>query len=148
MISLSELQFFSIINEVFGTVIQDYGFEIYEENKNLIIARKGDIDVIFRLESVNLSYYFSLEIRLSGKLGKNATSDPSYRHLGVAAIARCLDPNYTRPVKKANTEDDLREIAEGHKEELLKYCKSILLGDVSSWQKIVECLNSTRSNSL
>lgn len=148
MITFAEHQFFLVINEIFGSIIQDYGFEIYEENKNLVIARKGDIDLIFRLETVYLSHYFSLEIKLSGKLGKNATSDPSYRHLGVAAIAKCLDPNYTRPVKKANTEDDLREIAEGHKEELLKYCKSILLGDVSSWQKIVECLNSTRSNSL
>jgi len=95
-----------------------------------------------------MSHYFSLEIRLSGKLGKKATSDPSYRHLGVAAIAKCLDPSYVRPVRKATNywaEEDLREIAEGHKEELLKYCGAILLGDVSSWQEVVDCLAKTKA---
>ena len=88
-----------------------------------------------RLERAYLAYYFSLEIELSGELGKQAASDPTYRHLGVSAIAKCLDPNYDRPVRKATNyraEEDLREIAEGHKEDLLKYCGDILSGDVSS----------------
>lgn len=140
MISLSEHQFFSLIIDVFDTVIRKYGLEIHEESKNLVVATKGSIELIFRLEPTYLAYYFSLEIRLVGELGERATSNSLYRHLGVAAIARCLDPNYDRPVKEIQTEQNLREIAEGHREELLKYCENILLGDVSSWQTVVNCL--------
>jgi hypothetical protein len=140
MTSLSEHQFFLMIKEIFDPVIQNYGFELNEENENLVIATKGDIQIIFRLESAYLTYYFSLEIKLSGELGRKATPDSSYRHLGVAAIAQCLDQNYSRPIKKARNEDDLKEIAGRHKEELIRYCERILLGDVASWQYVVDCL--------
>lgn len=138
--SISEHQFFLIIKKIFDPVIQSYGFEIVKKNNNLIVAAKGDIELIFRLESAPMSYYFSLEIKLTGELGKKATPDSSYRHLGVAAIAQCLDEDYDRPVKEARNEEDLIEVAEGHKEELVKYCENILLGDVSSWQDVVDCL--------
>jgi len=145
MVSLSKHQFFLTINEIFDSVIRDYGFEIYEENERLVIAKKDGCELIFRLEA---ALYCSLGIKLSGELAQKATSDPYYRYreLGVSAIAKCLDPSYKRPFKRTETEEDLKDVLERHKEELLKYCRNILLGDVSSWQRVVDCLNRTRIN--
>ena len=145
MVTLSKHQFFRTIEEIYESIFRDYGFEMYEENDNLVIARKPDCELVFRLER---ALYCSLGIKLSGQLAQKATSDPYYRfrELGVSAIAKCLDPNYKRPFKRTETLEDLQAVLEGHKEELLKYCGNILLGDVSSWQQVVDCLNITRIN--
>lgn len=145
MVILSKHQFFLTIQEIYESVFRDYGFEIHEEKDNLVIATKPDCELIFRLER---ALYCSLGIKLSGQLAQKATSDPYYRYreLGVSAIAKCLDPYYKRPFKRTETEEDLKDVLEGHKEELLKYCKNILLGDVSSWQQVVDCLNITRGD--
>lgn len=135
------IRFLHLVVEVFDAVIRDHGFEIYEESEGLVIARRGDIELVFRLESTRLFYYFSLEINLNGKLGEKATLDPAYRHLGVTAIAKCMDPNYKISLKAAQTENELKEMMEIQKEELLNFCKDILLGDVSMWLGIVDCLN-------
>jgi hypothetical protein len=137
----SNIQFTKLIYEVFSSTLQDYDLNVIEEHKNLVIAKKGDVDLIFRLEAAPLFYYFGLEIKLSGELGEKATSDVSLRHLSVDVIANCLDANYKPYPKAAQTEEDLRARLERDKKELLeKYCKSILLGDVSFWPRVVSCL--------
>jgi hypothetical protein len=139
---LQHEQFSRLINEVFSSVIDRHGFKLRSEKEYLLIARKGDIELLFRLEIGYQSHYFSLEIRLSGELGERATSDSRYRHLGVSAIAKCFEPNYQESDKGAETEEMLREMMELQKEELLKYCEDILAGDVSSWSKVVDCLKT------
>jgi hypothetical protein len=138
------IHFLKPIIDVFDSVFRDYGFKIYEENLDLVIAKKGDIELLFRLEATKMFYYFSLEIKLLGGLGEQATSDPSYRHLGVTAIAKCINPNYKISLKAAQTETELKEMMEIQKEELLDYCKGILLGDVSIWQRVVYSLNAKK----
>ena len=90
----TNIQFLTLIHEVFDSTMRDYELTVHETSEDLVIAQKGDLDLIFRLEATRLFYYFSLEIKLSGKLGEKATTDSSYRHLGVTAIAKCLDLNY------------------------------------------------------
>jgi hypothetical protein len=142
----TKTHFLNLVHQVFDPVFDKYGFTIEDEAKWLepetaIFAQKGDIKLGFRLGVINHVYYFSLEIHLSGALGEKATSDPEARGLGVAAIARCLDPNYKINLKDSRSEDELREKMESDRGELVKYCEDILLGDVSNWQKVVDCLN-------
>jgi hypothetical protein len=111
-----------------------------------VIANRGNIEIVFRLEATRLFYYFSLEIRLSGELGEKATSDPFYRDLGVATIAKCLDPNYELLLKKPQTTDELRNVLERNKKDLLNYCGRILLGDVSIWEIVVQCVKEEGKN--
>ncbi len=132
---------FKLISDVFGSFLLEYKFEIYEESRKMIIARKGDIELLFRLEETYLFYDVSVEIRLSGKTGESATSNPSCRHLGIDAIAKCVNPDHKMFLKKAQTENELREILDVNKEVLLKYCKDILSGDISMWQNIANCLS-------
>jgi len=141
------IRFLNLVHQVFDPVCTKYGFIIQEEEKwiqpeKAVFARKGDIELEFRLGSSSLFWDFSLEIKLSGALGEKATSDPKYRGLGVAAIAGCLDPNYKKNLKAPQTEDELRRKMESDKDELLKYCEDILLGNVSNWQKVVDCLKA------
>ena len=144
---LQHKQFSSLINEVFSSVIDRHKFELRSEDEYLLIAQKGDIELLFRLEVGYQSYYFSLEIRLSGELGERATPDSRYRHLGVTAIARCFELNYQGFANGAETEEMLKEMMETQKEALLQYCEDILVGDVSSWFKVVDCLRKKRENS-
>jgi hypothetical protein len=139
------IQFLKLIHEIFDPVFLKYGFAIQEEElwiqpEETVFARKGDIELQFRLGSSQLFWYFSTGIKLSGKLADEATSDPSYHGLEFTAIAECLDPSYRRNLKAAQTEAELREQMERDKMELLKYCDNILLDDVSNWQKVVDCL--------
>jgi hypothetical protein len=77
---------------------------------------------------------------LSGELGERATADPKYRSLGVSVIAECLDPEY-KPARNApQTKDEVKQTFENQRDDLLKYCKSILSGDVSIWPVVVKCL--------
>jgi hypothetical protein len=135
---------YSLVDEIFNPAIKEYGYVFNEEEKNLIVAKKGDCKVIVRLEH---GLYCSLEIHLSGELGERATEDPYYRDLGVAAIAICLDPSSRRFFKKTKTVDDLREVLEIQKNELLKYCSEILAGDVSIWSQVVNCIKEKSKKS-
>jgi len=137
---LQGTHYFELIDEVFKSVTGPQGFEIRKENEKLFIARKGDLELLFRLEVGYQAYYFSLEIRLLGRLGERATTDSHYRHLGVTAIAKCYDPNHKMSAEAADTTEKLQKMMETQKEELLKYCADILAGDVSSWSRIVDCL--------
>ena len=141
----ADIPFLKLIHDVFDEVFVKYGFIIQEEEKwtqpeTAILARKGDIELAFRLWSSLLFWYFSLEISLLGKLGEEATSDLKYRSLGLESIAECLDTNYKINIKAAQTEEELRERMKSDKEELIKYCEDILMGDVSNWKKTVDCL--------
>jgi len=140
------VSFSKLVDDVFNSVIHDYHLNCREENTRLLIASKEELELVFRLEAIPLFYYFSLELKLSGNLAEQATSDTYYRGrgLGVSAIAQCLDINYKPSIKGAQTESELRELLETGRDELLKYCKDILLGDVSSWQVVVECLKKKR----
>jgi hypothetical protein len=133
-----------IIKEVFDSVFKDYGFELKNEaiwdgrGENVITASKGDIDLNFYLGTSPMFYYCSVGIKLSGDIAEKATSHVKYRSMGVSAIAKELDPNYKRPSKGAQTKEEVKELFEAEKADLLKYCKDILLGDVSSWSRIAD----------
>jgi hypothetical protein len=138
------IQFANLIYEIFGPTLHAIEFQVREQNKYLVVFHKGDIELIFRLEPSHLFYDNSIEIRLSGKLAKEATPDSHYRHLGLTTIAECLDADYKMRLKKAQTEEELREILLMDKGVLLNYGKSVLAGDVSSWQLIVDCLKKRK----
>ena len=146
MISLSEHQFFWRVNNIFGSILQNYGFEIREEGNKLVVAQRGDIELIFLVEVSYLEYFFSLAIKISGELGRKATTDVDNRNrrLDIITIAHCLNPNYEFTPKKIRTEEDLAEVMEDRKEVLIKYCKDMLLGDVSLWQDVVDCWTERR----
>jgi hypothetical protein len=133
-----------IIKEVFDSIFRDYGFELKSEaiwdgrGENVITASKGDMDLNFYLGTSPMYYYCSVGIKLSGYTAEKATSHVKYRSMGVSAIAKGLDPNYKRPPKGAQTKEEVKELFETEKSDLLKYCKDILLGDVSSWSRIAE----------
>jgi len=147
MFRLQDRQFSKLVHEVFGSTIQNLGFELHEENENLLLARKGDIQLIFRLEVAYHTYLFSLEIKLLGKLGEQATSDSYYRHLSVTAIAKYFDTEYKISIKGSSTEEELKEMMETQKGELLEYCKPIIEGDISLWLKIADVLIKQAENS-
>jgi hypothetical protein len=135
-----------VIKEGFDSVFRDYGFELQGDlvlsggGENIITASKGGIDLLFYLGASPLFYYCNISIKLSGDIAEKATSNLGYRHLSVSSVARCLDPNYKRPSKGAQTKEEVIGLFEIEKEDLLKYCKDILLGDVSFWSSIVACM--------
>lgn len=145
-----DIPFLKIIEETFGSVFEDYGFELQDEavwtgmGEYTITARKADIELNFYLGVSQLSYYCSAGIRLSGELGKRATTDSKYRNMGVSTIAKCLDPEYKPLRKSPQTSEEVRQKFENRKEDLLKYCKDILSGDVSTWQAVVNCLREKK----
>lgn len=139
-----DIPFYSIIKETFGPVFEEYGFELQQDEavwtgmgEYVITAKKTDIELNFYLGLSQLFYYCSVGIRLSGELGKKATSDPKYRGIGVSTIAECLDPEYKLSRKNPQTSEEVRKEFSSRKEDLLKYCKDILSGDVSVWPAII-----------
>ena len=147
MFGLQDKKFSRLVHEIFGSTIQKLGFELHEENEKLLFARKGDIQLIFRLEVAYHTYLFSLEIKLLGELGEQATSDSYYRQLSVTTIASYSDPEYKISLKGSSTEDDLKAMMKIQKGEMLKYCKSIIEGDISLWSKIADVLIKQAENS-
>ena len=147
MFGLQDRQFSQFVHEVFGSTIQDLGFEFQEENENLLFGRKGDIQLIFRLEVAYHIYLFSIEIKLLGKLGEHAAAASYYRQLSVTTIAQYSDPEYKISLKGSSTEEELKEMMETQKVELLKYCKTIIDGDISLWSKIADVLIKQAENS-
>ncbi len=143
-----DLQFLQSIKEIFDPVFKDYGFELQGESvwnghgEYLVIATHGDITLDFYLTVIPLSSvrYCSLGIKLSGKLAKKATANKHYHSVDVMVIAKVLDPDFQHPSMEIRTGQELKEILQKEKECLLKYCKDILSGDVSKWQKVVKYL--------
>ena len=145
-----DIPFLTIIQETFGSVFEDYGFELQGEavwtgmGEYIITARKDDIELNFYLGISPLFYYCSVGIKLSGELGERATTDPKFRDLGVIVIAECLDPEYKLSRKSPQTSEEVKQDFENRKEDLLKYCKDILSGDVSIWSTVVKCLKEKK----
>jgi hypothetical protein len=145
-----DIPFLEIIKETFGPVFEEYGFELQDEvvwtgmGEYIITARKTDIELNFYLGVSQLFYYCSAGIKLSGKLGNQATNDSKYRNLGVIAIAECLDPEYKLSRKNPQTSEEVKKQFENRKEDLLQYCHDILSCDVSIWSTVVKCLKKKR----
>ena len=145
-----DIPFLTIIQETFGSVFEDYGFEPQGEavwtgmGEYIITARKDDIELNFYLGISQLFYYCSIGIKLSGTVGERATPDPKFCNLGVIVIAECLDPDYKLSRKSPQTSEEVKLDFENRKEDLLKYCKDILSGDVSIWSTVVDCLKEKK----
>ena len=141
-----DIPFLTIIQETFGSVFEDYGFELQGEaiwtgmGEYIITAKKGDIALNFYLGMSQLFYYCSVGIELSGDVGERATIDPEFRDIGISVIAECLDPEYKISRKNPQTSEEVKQDFKNRKEDLLKYCKDILSGDVSIWPTVVKCL--------
>ena len=145
-----DVLFLPIIKETFGSIFEEYGFELQDEvvwtgmGEYIITARKTDIDLNFYLGGSQLFYSCSVGISLSGKLGKRATANSKYRKMGISTIAKCLDPEYKSSRKSPQTSEEVKQQFENRKEDLLKYCKDVLSGDVSSWPTVVKCLRKKK----
>ena len=142
------IPFRSIIEDIYNAVFKDYGFELQDEvvwdgrGEYSLTAQKHNIELVFYLGMSPLFYHCDVWIKLSGKLGEKATSDPKYRRLGVMVIAKCLDPEYTSSRKKSQTKEEVKQKFESRKKDLLTYCKGVLSGDVSTWPIVVNCLKN------
>jgi hypothetical protein len=145
-----DIPFLTIIQETFGSVFEKYSFELQGEAKwsgmgeYILTAKKDDIELNFYLGVSQLFYYCSVGIRVSGKVGEKATTDPKFRNMGVSVIAKCLDPDYKPSTKSPQTSEEVKQDFENRKEDLLKYCKDILSGDVSIWKTVVKCLKEKK----
>ena len=141
-----DIPFLSIIKETFGSVFEAYGFDFHGEaiwtgkGEYILTAKKSDIELNFYLGTSRLFYYCSVGIQMSGALGEKATTDPKFRNIGVSVIAECLDPEYKLSRKSPQTSEEVKRDFENRKEDLLKYCKDILSGDVSIWPTVVNRL--------
>ena len=144
-----DISFSRIVYEVFDPIIKEYDLANHQKSDQLIVFSKDNIQLLCRLEAIPLFYYFSLEIRLLGELAHQVASeaDSKYHHLGVSTIAGCLDPAYKSPLRGAQTEDELRELVTTARDELQKYCRDILLYDVSSWHKVIRRLEENKEDS-
>jgi len=140
------IDFLPIVKEVFSSVFSEYGFAlINEENwdghgENKITASKGDIEINFYLGISRLFYYCSAGIKLSGEIGEKATPHVKYRSMGISAIAKGIDPNYKSNNRAAQTAEEVKKAFEAERDDMIKYCKDILLGDVSSWTPVAHQL--------
>jgi hypothetical protein len=145
-----DIPFLEIVKETFSSVFEDYGFELQDKaiwtgtGEYIITARKTDIELNFYLGMSRLFYHCSVGIKLSGKLGKRATTDPKYRNMGVTTIAECLDPEHKLSRKSPQTSEEVKTEFGNRKEDLLMYCSDILSGDVSIWITVVKCLKKKR----
>jgi len=106
----TDLQFVESIKEIFGSVFQDYGFELQGEpswdghGEYFVTAKQDDIALSFYLSIIPRSpdCYCTLAVALSGKLAqkvnsKNRNADTNF---DVMSIAEALDPDYMRPQGK------------------------------------------------
>lgn len=139
MLKDSGLKLLLAVQEIFAPVFEECGFELQPgegkiEYQTSVVAKKGDIELAFYLEVTYKFYLCSIGIRLTGELGEKVSSDARYREIGASVIAEQLNPGYKSPTKHIRTKDDLYRTLETDKAELLKYCKDILMGDITSWQ--------------
>ena len=125
------------IFEVFAFVRDKYGFRFDTINDYLIVARKGDMNLYFIFDKGIL---FSVEIEVTGKLGELAIKNPKYRRLGASTMAECINDKYKLKVKHIRNENDLLSEMEEEARVLKEYCGNILDGDVSDWERVVNCL--------
>ncbi len=140
------IDFVSIIKEVFSSVFNDYGFVLNDKaswdgrGENTIKASKGDVDINFYIGVSQLFYYCSAGIKLSGETGEKATPHVKYRSMGISAIAKGMDSNYKSSNRAAQTAEEVKKAFEAERDDMVRYCKNILLGDVSSWTPVAHQL--------
>ena len=140
------IDFLSIVKEVFSSVFSDYGFALTDKadwdgrGESTITASKGDIDINFYVGVSQLFYYCSAGIKLSGETGEKATPHVKSRSLGISAIAKGIDPTYKSNNRAAQTAEEVKKAFEAERDDMIKYCKDILLGDVSSWTSVANQL--------
>lgn len=138
MFEFQERQFINLVREVYGSTMGELGFEFDEEDLQVLYARKGDIQLVFRLETGFKFRLFRLEIMLLGELGERATPRVDHRSLDVSTIAEFSDLGYEFVSRIPATESEFVEEMNIQKAELLKYCQDILDGDVTRWSQIVD----------
>ena len=140
------IDFLPIVKEVFSSVLSDFGFTLRNEaswdgrGENTITASKDDIDINFYIGTSQLFYYCSAGIKLLGETGEKATPHVKSRSLGISAIAKGIDPNYKSNNRAAQTAEEVKKAFEAERDDMIKYCKDILLGDVSSWTSVANQL--------
>lgn len=122
---------------IFSFVKDEYGFEFEKVTDYMIVGKKGDMNLYFRFDR---GISFGVAVEVVGSLGETAISSPKYRKLGASTMAECIDSGYKLRVKRIKKEDDLLERMNEEARVLRKYFGKILIGDVSEWEKIVECL--------
>lgn len=147
------LRFVESIKKVFDPVFSEYDLELQEEvvwngaGEDTVRASKKDITLVYYLGHMPQFYLCSMGISLSGQLAEKATSIRHYHNMGVTGIAHYLDQDFHFTGINVYTNEDLIHALEQEKEALLKYCKDILAGDVSSWQKVVKRSEEYRTGS-
>jgi hypothetical protein len=113
-----DIPFLLIIKEIFGSLFEEYGFELQDEavwtgrGEYIITAKKDDIELNFYLGLSQLFYYCTVGLKLSGVLGERATTDSKYRNLGLDVIAECLDPEYKPSRKSPQTSEEVKHTFE------------------------------------
>ncbi len=138
----TDIDFLSIIKDVFSPVLTEYGFSLKDgmtwdgQGEDSVSAIKDQVEITFYVGHSRLFYYCSAGIKLSGALGEKASSNPDYRAMGVSAIAKGIDPNYKSSNRAAQSAEEVRRAFEAERDDMLKYCKEILLGNVSFWTPI------------
>jgi hypothetical protein len=127
----------SKIFEIFSFIRDEYGFDFEIIDDYLIIAKKQDMNLYFIFDR---GLFFSVEIEVTGNLGERAINNRKYRKLGASTMAECIDREYEVYVKQIKNEADLIKEMKEEARVLRKYCGNILSGDVSDWERIVNCL--------
>jgi len=134
--SLKKLFQDNLIN-VFAFVRDDYGFKFEVINDYLMVGRKEDMNLYFIFDKGIL---FSVEIEVTGKFGERAIKNPKYRKLGASTMAECINDEYKMKITKIKNANDLLSEMKEEARVLREYCRNILAGDVSDWERIVYCL--------
>ena len=125
------------VPEIFSFLENELGYNFVKINEYTLVGQKGDVNVHFIFDRGIL---FSVGIEIKGELGKEAISEARYRKLGATAIARCIDKSYKPTIIQVKNENDLIEQMMDRASVLRNYCIKILKGDVSDWERIVNCL--------
>jgi hypothetical protein len=155
MLKDTDIDFLSIIRDVFSPALIEYGFSLKDgmnwdgQGEDTVSVVKDQIEITFYVGHSKLFYYCSAGIKLSGALGEKASSNPSYRAMGISALAKGIDPDYKSNSRAAQSAEEVKQAFEAERDDMVKYCKDILLGDVSSWTPIAnkmaeECENRNK----
>lgn len=146
----SNIDFLPIIIDVFESVFNDYSFQLLDnitwngQGENILTALKKEIELNFYVGTSPLFYYCSVGIKLTEETAKKMSLNSKNYNIGVSAIAKELDPSYKQSRKGAQTVEEVRNLFEAEKKDLLKYCEDILLGDVSSLIRVVNQMSKEK----
>jgi len=111
----TNIDFLSIIKDVFSPVLTEYGFSLKDgmtwdgQGEDSISAVKDEIEIIFSVGHSRLFYYCSAGIKLSGALGEKASSNPNYRTIGISVIAKGVAPEYKSSNRAAQSAEEVKK---------------------------------------